>query len=156
MNWKLFFSTLWLVMSAGQGFAHDFRLGDIVVDHPYARETPSAARIGGGFMVLRNEGDQGEELIAASADWAERIEIHEHVMNGDRMEMRALPSGLKIPAQSTIALEPGGYHLMFFGLKTGLIKGQTRKLTLQFKQAGTLEVEFQIEPLKSMPSNHSH
>ena len=43
------------------------------------------------------------------------------------MRMRELTSGLEIPANGEVALSPGGYHMMFTGLKQPLEKGDERQ-----------------------------
>jgi periplasmic copper chaperone A len=51
------------------------------------------------------------------------------------MGMRAI-DGLDIPAGETVALEPGGYHLMLLDLATDLEPGQEFEVTLRFEGAG--------------------
>jgi copper(I)-binding protein len=45
-------------------------------------------------------------------------------------ELRALPSGLDLPAGKTVALKPGGYHLMLLDLKAPLKAGESVDLSL--------------------------
>ena len=40
--------------------------------------------------------------------------------------------GIDIAAGKTISLQPGGYHLMLFGLKHDLIENQLHQITLLF------------------------
>ena len=41
------------------------------------------------------------------------------------MKMRRLEKGLEISAGKSVELKPGGYHLMFTGLREGLKEKQT-------------------------------
>jgi len=59
--------------------------------------------------------------------------------------MRALADGLELPAGATTELKPGGYHVMFLGLKQPLAEGESYPVTLVFEKAGKLEVEMKIE-----------
>jgi len=63
------------------------------------------------------------------------------------MTMRPLPDGLMLPAGGEVALEPGGYHLMFIGLKKMLKQGDSFAGTLTFEKAGTVEVSFTVEAI---------
>ena len=48
---------------------------------------------------------------------------------------------------ATVTLAPGGYHLMFTGLKPPLAKGGAVKATLNFEHAGAIPVEFAVRPV---------
>ena len=47
---------------------------------------------------------------------------------------------IAVPAGQTVALQPGGYHVMMMGLKSEMAKGSHFKVTLSFKNAGDIEV----------------
>lgn len=51
------------------------------------------------------------KLMAVNTTVAKTNEIHEMKMEGDVMKMRAHPNGLDIPANTTVELKSGGYHL---------------------------------------------
>ena len=46
-------------------------------------------------------------------------------MDGAVMRMRALENGIALPPGQTVELKPGGYHVMFIGLKAPFVKDQT-------------------------------
>ena len=56
------------------------------------------------------------------------------------MMMRELREGLPLPAGETVALAPGGNHLMLLGVKEPLVAGDTVALTLTFEAAPAVEV----------------
>ena len=43
-------------------------------------------------------------------------------MDGNVMRMRELEKGLEIPPGATVELKPGGFHIMFMGLKAPFAK----------------------------------
>jgi copper(I)-binding protein len=51
------------------------------------------------------------------------------------MTMRPV-DGIDIPAEGTVTLEPGGYHVMLIDLAKPLAAGETFDLTLTFENAG--------------------
>ena len=65
-------------------------------------------------------------------------------MQGDVMKMRELAEGLEIPAGATVALAPGGYHIMFMGLNQAFVEGESITITLVFEKAGSVEVELPV------------
>lgn len=124
-------------------WAHDFRAGDLRVDHPHALPSRPGLRTGGVYLrTIRNGANQSDRLVAARTPVAERVEIHHMRLDGDVMRMRAV-SALEIPARGQVALRHGsadGHHLMLHGLKAPLADGQRFPVTLVFERAGELEV----------------
>lgn len=103
-----------------------------------------AAGNGAVYMVLHNDGRQPDRLIAAQADVADVIEIHETRMEGDVMKMQQVQGGIEVPAGGQVELKPGGYHVMLIGLRQDLKPGDSFPVSLQFEQSGTLALEAQV------------
>jgi len=144
--------TAWLVVAAVVGAtapatAADYELGELVLDTPWVRATPPAAEVAGGYVTITNTGEDAVRLVGGEAAFAERVEIHEMAMHDGVMRMRALADGLAIPAGETVALEPGGYHVMFMELTAPLAAGDTVRATLRFEPAGAIELPFAVAPL---------
>jgi copper(I)-binding protein len=70
-------------------------------------------------------------------------EIHEMKMEGDVMRMRAI-AALDLPAGKSVALRPGGYHLMLMDLKQPLVKDTQVPVTLRFADAQGKTSEMQL------------
>lgn len=123
-----------------------FTIGDLQVSTPFAFATMPNAPVAGGFMTLTNTGTGDDRLVKVTSDAAARMEIHEMVMDGDVMKMRELEGGLPLPAGETIALQPGGYHVMFMDLAGPLAEGDTVAVTLTFESAGDVEIVMPVMP----------
>ncbi|MDP2731992.1 MAG: copper chaperone PCu(A)C [Hoeflea sp.] len=149
----LLLSAAILGLSAAAASAHDFKLGSLEIEHPYARATPPNAPVSGGYMTIRNTGAEADRLIAGEATFADRVEIHEMAMDGEVMKMRQLADGLEIPAGGEVVLKPGGYHVMFIGIDSQFKEGEIRKAKLTFEKAGAIELEFQVEDIRAMQNN---
>ena len=138
--------------------AHGVKLGELELRHPHAYPTLPGMTTGAVYLVaIRNEGERADRLLAASTTMAERVELHQMQMDGDVMRMRALPE-IEVPARTTVSLRQGsadGYHLMLFGLRRQLIKGDRFALTLRFERAGEIQVEVWVEAQRT-PAQHSH
>lgn len=126
--------------------AHGSRVGDIVVDHPYATPTPDGARNGAAYLRgVKNRGDQPDRLVAASTPRAESVEFHRSRRDGDVMRMRAVDV-IEIPAGSELKLRhDGDMHLMLVGLKEPLRDGQRFALRLRFERAGEVDVTVWVQ-----------
>jgi copper(I)-binding protein len=143
---------------AGPAHAHDFTVGALKIEHPWARATPKGAQVAGGYLKITNTGKEPDRLVGGSVAFAGRFEIHEMAMDGGVMKMRALPKGLEIKPGQTVELKPGSFHLMFMELKQPLVKDQMPrpKGTLMFEKAGKVEVEFAVEAIGGAPSGGGH
>lgn len=135
--------------------AHDYRLGDLHIDHPWSRASAGPMQgAGAAFMTIAN-GGPADRLVGASADVSERVELHTHILTADGvMKMREVAGGIEIPAGETVELKPGGLHVMFMGLKAPLTEGDSFPLTLTFERAGTVTVEVAIEGVAA--GGHGH
>lgn len=141
---------------AGAAVAHEYKAGSIEIDHPWSRATPGGASVAAGYLVLKNTGAAADRLVSATAPFAGRVEIHEMAVKDGVMTMRPLPAGVEIPAGATVALKPGGYHIMFLDLKTPLKEGTKVDGTLTFEKAGTVAVQFQVDPVGAPASSDAH
>ena len=143
------------LFSAQAAFAHDYKLGALEIDHPWTRATPGGAKVGGGYLVVKNTGDTPDRLISATSPAAGKVEIHEMAIKDGVMIMRPLKDGLEIPAHGEVALKPGGYHIMLMDLKGPIVMDQPVSATLVFEKAGKVDVVFKVAPVgaKSLPED---
>jgi periplasmic copper chaperone A len=142
-GWILGVAAFMLASAGAQ--AHEYKLGDVTIEHPWARPTAGDTGLGATYFVLKNAGERPEVLKSASSPDAGTAQIHEniHEPNGV-MKMRAV-EGVTIPPGGTVAFEPGGYHVMLIGLKHHLEEGHSIPLKLTFEHAGSVDVEVKIE-----------
>jgi copper(I)-binding protein len=118
----------------------------IVVEKPWTRVTPEGARVAGGFMVLRNAGNEPDRLIGGSFPNAQRVEVHEMTTTLGIMRMRQV-EGIVIPPGGTVELKPGGYHMMFMELDQPVRSGARLRGTLVFERAGAIDIDYEVAPV---------
>ncbi|MGB3901233.1 MAG: copper chaperone PCu(A)C [Mesorhizobium sp.] len=128
-------------------FAHEFKVGDLEIEHPWSRETPTGARVAGGYFTVTNNGTSPDRLVSVTSEVSAKAEVHQMAVSDGVMTMRRVDGGLEIPAGGTVALESGGYHLMFIDLKRQPRKGESFPATLTFEKAGSVTVDFAVEGL---------
>jgi copper(I)-binding protein len=130
---------------AGAAVAADYKTGSITVSNPWARASMGMARAGAAFMTLKNDGSVDDTLVSAAANVAKKVELHTHIMANGIMKMRRVEGGIPVPAGSMTMLKPGGYHVMFMGLKAPFREGGSFPLTLTFARAGKVKVTVEIK-----------
>jgi copper(I)-binding protein len=122
-------------------------VGSLVVSEPWTRATPPGARVGGGYLTIRNTGAETDSLLSVTSTASEKTELHEMKTEDDVMTMRPVEGGVEIPAGGALALEPGGYHIMFIRPKAPFQQGESVPLTLTFAKAGAVTVELVVSPI---------
>jgi iron complex outermembrane receptor protein len=123
---------------------HEYAIGSIRVDHPWARPAPAGLVMGVAYFTLENRGGTDDALVAASTPAATRVEFHQTTLADGMARMRPLEQ-VALPAGKTVKVEPGGIHLMLVQLKQPLVAGVPVPLTLEFREAGKVEVQLSIE-----------
>jgi copper(I)-binding protein len=124
-------------------------MGGMPADEPAESDTeptpggPAMGGTGAVFMTLVNEGREPDRLVAAQADVAETVEIHQTTMEGDVMRMQPV-SFIEVPARGEVELKPGGYHVMLIGLRRDLAVGDRFPVTLTFEKSPALTVEAKV------------
>lgn len=144
--------TLALAVLPTFGFAHDYKVGDLVIDHPVARETTATAMAGAGYFMIMNKGDTDDVLLEVRADFP-RVMIHDTEVTDGIATMIHLDN-LPIPAGESVMLAPGGKHVMFMGLNGDPFEeGEEIPATLVFEKSGEVEIWFDV---RRMEEGHDH
>lgn len=124
---------------------------EVTVQEPWVRATVAQQKVTGAFMRLTSATDA--QLVTVASPLAERVELHEMKMDGEVMTMRAVPS-LSLPAGKPVALAPGGYHLMLFGLRQQLKAGDKVPLTLTVENAQKQRTTIAVDAVAKSPAGH--
>jgi copper(I)-binding protein len=133
-----------LVATAG-AFSHEYQLGNVRIDHPYARPTAPGQTSGAAYLTIENRGKTADKLVGVASPAAKAVEIHTMSMQNNVMKMREVQEVVVGPA-STVAMQPGdGYHLMLIGLTQPLKAGDKLPLKLTFEKAGATEVAILVQ-----------
>ena len=145
----LFLMILALPASAEMSHKTTIHLEDFTI-----RATTPKAGATAGYGIIHNHGDKDDKLISAHASFAKKTEIHEMILDGDVMRMRAIDGGLVIAAKSATELKKGGMHIMFLGLSEQIKADEIHEITLEFESAGTVIVPAATIPLRQAKSDH--
>lgn len=133
------------LMSAHGAWAHSFDVGALHIGHPWSRPTPPSAPAAAGYLTITNNGKTADRLVSVSTPAAGQAEIHRMSMDGGIMRMRPVAGGLVIAPGATVALAPGGYHLMLMNPTRPFKLGDRIPATLRFEKAGAVKVELVVQ-----------
>ncbi|MEH6827514.1 copper chaperone PCu(A)C [Parasphingorhabdus sp.] len=124
-------SASFLLVSCGQG---DILFADkAVVNLSPVEGNPSA-----GYMNLHG-GRVDVALVGVTSDDVLRMEMHETVEKDGMASMAKLKS-IPVPAGKTVKLEPGGKHLMIWGVGEGSKKRGLLTMTLIYSNNDRIEI----------------
>jgi len=132
-----------ITLLCSASIAADLKAGDLAISHAWARATPKLARTGAAYLVISNAGATDDTLIGVKSEVAGKTGLHQSAMSAGVMKMSAV-ARLAVPAGAAAVLEPGGYHIMFMGLKAPFQPGMTVPVTLVFQKAGEISVSLPV------------
>jgi copper(I)-binding protein len=147
-----------LLLPACFANAHEYKVGELEIAHPWSQELPPNAPTVAAYFVIQNSGKTADRLVSVDSPIAGEAQLHEHVMQGDLMKMQQVPS-VDVPAGGNVTFAPMAYHVMLVNLKDRslLSDGKRFPLTMHFEKAGdvTVEVSVQKKPPEDMQM-HAH
>jgi periplasmic copper chaperone A len=111
---------------------------DAWVRPPMTADLPAA-----GYLTIVG-GSEDDALVAASSPIATSVEIHETMADASGMTGMQAVDEIDVAPGATVALEPGGYHLMLMGVTDLPAVGSTVQLTLTFELAGDIVVDAEV------------
>jgi len=128
-------------------FADDFKVGDLVIEHPVARATTAMAMTGAGYFVIMNNGTEDDRLVEITANFP-RVMMHDTKTNDGIATMFHIEDGVAVPAGGTVTFEPGSKHVMFMGLNGDPFEiGEEIPATMNFEKVGELDIVFVVEEM---------
>ena len=136
----------WLLAMMLLMFSPFLLAGEVTVDSPYVRAIPPGQTISAAFMTLKNTNDSPIDLLKASSDIAEHVELHEHIHDGGMMKMRQVDK-ISIAANSETTLKPGGYHIMLIGLKKAIKPSDIIDIKLSFSDGSETAIKAEVKKI---------
>ena len=122
----------------------------IEVQHAWSRPA-MAGHTGVVYLSITDHGAP-DRLTGVSCPDAAKAELHESSDDHGVMKMRPVAS-LPVQPGETVALQPGGYHIMLVGLKRALNPGDSVPVTLTFAKAGQVTAVAMVEKRGAAPAH---
>jgi len=147
----------WLLSIALMAFAasiqaQEAKVGSIKIENAYVRATAPGQPAAGAFMKIDNSG-AADQLLSASSPAAGEVQLHQMSMEGNVMKMGQVKD-IAVPANGSVDLKPGGYHIMLMNIKAPLRAGETVPVKLKFAKAGEVEVKLPVNAVGSGMNMH--
>uniref|UniRef100_A0A2A4Z2R0 Copper chaperone PCu(A)C n=1 Tax=OCS116 cluster bacterium TaxID=2030921 RepID=A0A2A4Z2R0_9PROT len=123
---------------------------NLVITESWLRVSPK--KVAGAFFEIKNNSDQTINVISATAQGSQKVELHTHTLDNGIMRMRKVDL-IDIPANGMQSFNPHSYHLMLFRLdEAAFAVGNMVEVELTFDNQTTLKAMFEVKPFgKNMP-----
>ena len=120
--------------------------GTLWIDRAWVRLAPVPGRPSAGYLVIHG-GHDATRLLAIESPSAGSTELHRsmnEMQGGMAMATMRPVDGIDVPANGTVALSPGGYHLMLFGVAPQIAAGGTMPLAVRFAKGEPVIVKARV------------
>lgn len=119
------------------------RVKAVDADHGWIRLSAVAGRPAAAYLTVHG-GPEATRLLAIDADLAGSSELHESMTSGagrggGMAAMKRL-DGIDLPANGEIVFQPGGRHVMLFGMSPRATPGGHATLTLRFAKGPMVRI----------------
>ena len=99
------------------------------------------------YMQITNRGDTDISILSASSAAANRVELHQTIIENDIARMEA-QNGLLIPAGETVELGPAGAHIMLMALTADLVPNNQFALQLICDSGETYNLDISVADMR--------
>lgn len=114
--------------------------GDVLyVDEAVVNLSPVDGNPSSGYFEVHG-GPEDVELVGVTSDDVVRLELHETVEENGVSVMQPVKS-VPVPAGDTVKFEPGGKHLMIWGIGNGSISRESLKMIFIFSNDDRIEFD---------------
>jgi copper(I)-binding protein len=117
---------------------------DVVIEGAWSRASIGTSRPGVAYMTLRNTGDAPVVVSDLRTDLAMMPMIHTSTTDTQGVTRMSHMEQVEIAAGETVALEPGGLHVMLMDLQRPMVEGESFTLSLILAGGEEIAVEVPI------------
>ena len=124
----------------------------LVIHGSYTFETYDGQENIAVYMSFFNNSDEDIKIDSFSSDISARIEMHDIKLTNDIAKMIMMKEVI-VKRKSQLYLQPGGKHLMFFGIKKKLNDGDSFDIQVNLKNGKIHNVKTMVLN-KNLKSNY--
>lgn len=119
-------------------------VGSLDLSRRIVATSGAAGEDSAGYLRIRNESSEADELMSVSCACAERVEFHRIRRGPDGASMDSDPTWI-VPAQDALEVRPGSdLHLMLIGYDPAKAVDGKVSLTLVFREGGEVTADFDL------------
>ena len=115
----------------------------IQIKDPWARSGFQASN-SAIYFTINNYTGVADELLSASSDIADAVELHKSMMGDNGTMMMVRQDSVPLEPDSEVMFAPGGLHIMLISLRQDLKVGDTFDVTLHFKNYQDLAISVTV------------
>lgn len=117
---------------------------DVVVEDAWSRASIGTSRPGVAYMTLRNTGGDPVVVTGLRTDLARMPMIHATTTDAQGVTRMSHMEEVEIAAGETVALAPGGLHVMLMDLQRPMVEGESYTLSVIFADGTEATVDVPI------------
>lgn len=117
---------------------------DVVIEDAWSRASIGTSRPGVTYMTLRNIGPEPVVVTGLRTDLAMMPMIHATTTDAQGVTRMSHMEEVQIPAGETVALAPGGLHVMLMDLQRPMVEGESYSLSVIFADGTEASIEVPI------------
>ena len=117
--------------------------GKLGVTDAWIRAAPPGARMMAGYATLKNSGDAPLTILTVQSDAFRMTSLHETIVDNGVSKMRELHR-LTIAPGATVALQPGGKHLMLMQPRQEIAVGEHVEVMFLLSDGARLKTRFDV------------
>ena len=127
----------------------------LFIEKAWVRAMPPFQPNTAAYLTLVNRGDAAVAIVGASADAAEKAELHTTRKVDGLMRMEQLQA-LAVAPGERVELAPGGTHLMLLGLAYRPVPGDEIRLCLQLISGDEVCTVAEVRMSGDLPGTTDH
>ena len=117
---------------------------EVVIEGAWSRASIGTSRPGVAYMTLQNTGDAPVTVTGLRTELAMMPMIHASTTDAQGVTRMTHMEQVEIAAGDTVALEPGGLHVMLMDLQRPMVEGESFMLSLILADGEEIAVEVPI------------
>ncbi len=118
-------------------------LAELDIRDPWIKNLPPSVPVRAGYMTIHNPQTKTVSIVSLRSDAFASVEIHQTIEQDGMMRMEQVPS-LKIEANSSVQLAPGGLHLMMMNPSEPTQPGDLLEIVIVLDDGSEQRVEMQV------------
>lgn len=118
---------------------------NVIIENLFIKSLAPGQTTAAAYMKFTNNTKQAQSLTYVHSPVAENIEVHRNFYEQGMMQMRPVKRFI-IPPNGKHVLEPGGFHLMIFGVYDKLNVGDTFDMTFEFDSGIVMTKSVEVRP----------
>ena len=142
---KVGFLLLVILVTIQPALAHEFRLNNLQIIHPAIPATSLNATSAPIYMVLSNDSDEAERLLAIETDFGTVTFQRPAIADDGTSRMEVVPH-IDIPSGEIVHLARGEIRGVVDGLSRPIFEGGLLPAVLVFERRGRFEMFFMVDP----------